>query len=177
MPAQNDPPSGSKPGAKIEKINVTNYLRARVGASSRANEEGYIAPEAIEEADKLISALCVDCPATIGGLLKDVTGVWTKMQTAKDHAESQELSQQMFTLAHEIKDVSAMCQFTLLSYFAESLRDYIGQTELNLQAQIVITQAHIDAMQIVHKKGVKTDAGPEAEELKKMVKKAIDKYK
>ena len=69
-----------------------------------------------------------------------------------------------------------MCGYGLIAYFAESLRDYIARTDLNLKAQVVIIQAHLDAMQMCHRKGFRTDAGPEAEELKKMVKMAIDKY-
>lgn len=156
-------------------IKVANRLRPRVGASKH-DEDGFIDPQLIEEADKLISALCVDCPKTISGHLDALTLLWEKMKSATTVDERYNTSVQIFTLAHEIKDVSAMCQYALLSHFAESLRDYIGQTELNIHAQVVIIQAHIDAMQIVHKQGVKSDAGPEAEELRKMVARAVEQY-
>ena len=38
-------------------------------------------------------------------------------------------------------------------------------------------QAHLDAMHVVNSQGIKTTAGPEAEELKKMVKIAIERRK
>jgi hypothetical protein len=45
-----------------------------------------------------------------------------------------------------------------------------------MNAQVVIIQAHLDAIMVVHHKGYKKDAGTATEELKAMVKKAIDQY-
>ena len=88
----------------------------------------------------------------------------------------QEKSEEIFTLSHEIKDIASLCGYALTAHFAESLRDYIAETALNLKNQKVIIQAHIDALTIVHKQNIKEDGGPAAEELKKMVKIAIEKY-
>ena len=68
------------------------------------------------------------------------------------------------------------CSSSLIAYFAESLRDYIAQTQLSLDAQRVIIQAHLDAMQAAHHRNLKENGGSVAEELKAAVKKAIEKY-
>lgn len=161
---------------KIEIYKLANRLKARMGARFQKQETGFLAEDAIEEANKLITALCAICPEVTGKHLDHLDNLWSEMKDMSASQQRTDTAQKIFTLAHEIKDMSGLCGFELLAYFAESLRDYIGRTDLNLKAQVVIIQAHIDAMQIVHKQGVKKDAGPQADELKKMVKMAIDKY-
>jgi chemotaxis protein histidine kinase CheA len=153
---------------------IVNRLKERLGSSFSKEKEGFLAPSAIEEADKLIAQTCVTCPDVIEKHLVTLSSLWEKMRANPDDRAS--ISLQIFTTSHEIKDIGSMCGFDLIAHFAGSLRDYIERTDLNLQAQIVIIQAHIDAMKIVHHRGFKKEAGPEAEELKLMVQKAIDKY-
>ena len=161
---------------KVRVYKLANRLRRKLGQESK-NTEGQIDEAAIAEADKLIEVLCAQCPATIAGHLENINIHWAKMRDMPESPERDELAQGIFTLAHEIKDVASMCSYMLVSYFAESLRDYISKTELNVKAQRVIVQAHIDAMQTCHRQGLKDDGGPLADELKSLVKLAVDKYK
>ncbi len=163
-------------GMKIEMYKLANRLKARMGIRFKEQDDGFLAPESIEEADKLIAALSAECPQMIASHLEKLSALWAQMKSMEDSPARTDISQQIFTLAHEVKDMGSMSGYELLSYFAESLRDYIGRTDLNMKAQVVIIQAHMDAMMIVNRSGVKSDAGPQAEELKKMVKIAIDKY-
>lgn len=162
---------------KVEMFKMSNRLRMKIGCDPKAEEEGFLDPEALEEADALIEDLCKECPAAIAGHLETLADLWGRMRDMGDGPERSELAREIFTVSHEIKDFGAMCGYDLVAHFAESLRDYIGQTELNLTAQRVIIQAHLDAMQTVHRAGLKDNAGPVAEELKKAVKIAIDKYR
>ena len=173
MAASSDP---KDTGLTVELYKLTNHLKAKLGIRFQDQKTGFLAPEAVAQADKLIEALCVECPRTISGYLISLIELWETMRDMKDSEERREIGTQIFTLAHEIKDIGSMCGYDLVAYFAESLRDYIAKTELSLEAQRVIIQAHVDAMQVVNKMGIKKEAGPEAEELKKMVKIAIEKY-
>lgn len=139
--------------------------------------EGEIAPDKIAECDALIDEMCATCPQTIGGHLEEITILWGAMRDMPQSNERQTLSDQIFMLAHEIKDIASLCGYSLCAHFAESLRDYISEVSLNLSGQRVIIQAHVDALHVVHKKNLKEDGGPAAEELKKMVKVAIEKYR
>ena len=161
---------------KVKVYNLANRLRRKLGQDAKG-PEGQIAAAAIAEADKLIEALCQQCPTTIAGHLESLGAFWLAMRDMPQGPERDELAKKIFTVAHEIKDVSSMCNYTLISYFAESLRDYIDRTELNVKAQRVIVQAHIDAMQTSHRQGLKDDGGPLADELKALVKIAVDKYR
>lgn len=168
--------NSKSPNVTVEIFKIANRLKEKLGLQAKNTPPGHIDSDAIKEADKLIKALCSECPETIAAHLKTLNGLWDEMRDMPDSQERKESGQEIFTLSHEIKDVGSMCGYTLLAYFAESLRDYIGQTELNMDAQRVIIQAHMDAMTLVHKQDIKDDAGAQAEELKKMVKIAIEKY-
>lgn len=164
---------------KIKLYERPNVLRDKLGiqAAELKDKEGHIDPDSIEEADKLIAELCESCSETIAEHLVVLTECWQEMrEIAEQTPRREELSVKIFTLAHEIKDVGSMCGYELAAYFGESLRDYIAQTELSLDAQRVIIQAHVDAMNVVSKQGMKDEGGPAADELKKMVKIAIEKY-
>lgn len=162
---------------KVEMIRLVNHLKAKMGIRYVDQDEGFLPEEMIQEADDLILSLCQDSPARISKLLSELSAHWEIMRTMQDGDERHKISEVVFTLSHEVKDIAAMCGYPLIAHFAESLRDYIGQTHLNLKAQEVIVQAHLDAMMVVNAKSLREDAGPEAEELKRMVKIAIDKYK
>lgn len=164
------------PGIKVEVFRIANSLKDKLGLRVKPQEEGFIAPEAIVEADRLIAELCKECPVTLAGFMEEIGELWKEMRELPASAEREIRARQIFTLAHEIKDVGQMCGFTLAAYFAESLRDYIERTELSLEAQRVIIQAHVDAINVVIKMNLKEDGGTQAEELKKMVRVAVLKY-
>ena len=171
------PPDNAPTGIKVEIYKLANHLKAKLGMRFQSQTSGYLAPEAIAEIDRMVENLCLECPEKIGAHLESLSVLWGKMRDMADSQERKDISQKVFILAHEIKDIGAMCGYELIAYFAESLRDYIGGAELNIHAQKVIIQAHVDAMQAVHRMGIKNETGPEAEELKKMVKIAIDKFR
>lgn len=160
---------------KVGFYRLSNRLKDRMGHTFQKQKEGFLAPSAIEEADKMIAEMCATCPETIEGHLATLTTLWEQMKSSSE-SERASISEKVFNVSHEIKDIGSMCGYQLTAHFAESLRDYIEKTDLNHQAQVVIVQAHLDAMNIVHRGGFKRDGGPEAEELKHMVRKAIAKY-
>ncbi|MCB9989522.1 MAG: hypothetical protein H6868_09375 [Rhodospirillales bacterium] len=171
-------PSGDN-GLSVRLYNIKNSLTRKLGIRPGWTKDmpGHVDEALVKEADALIAERCERCPEAIGHFLEKLTGAWVNMRDLPDTPEREELSQVVFMTAHEIKDIAAMCGYDLAAYFAESLRDYIDQTELNLEAQRVIIQAHVDALSVVHKQGLKADGGPAADELKKMVKVAIEKYR
>lgn len=170
-------PDDENTDIKVEQYKIKNTLKEKLGSMRViTNEDGELDPEQINEADELITDLCKTCLDDIGDNLEKLCGVWTEMQKVENADTRQQRSEEIFTLSHEIKDIASLCGYTLTAHFAESLRDYIAETALNLKNQKIIIQAHVDAMTIVHRKNIKEDGGPAAEELKKMVKIAIEKY-
>ncbi|MEM6780970.1 MAG: hypothetical protein AAF569_03815 [Pseudomonadota bacterium] len=163
---------------KIQLIELPNRLLDKMGLVKKDDlNVGQVDPKGIAEAERMVENLKKECPAAISGYLEELTKAWEDMRDLPDNDERAELSERIFTLAHEIKDLAVLSDAHLTAYFSESLRDYIGETELNLEAQRVIIQAHVDAMTVVNKQQLKDAEGEMAEELKGMVKIAIDKYK
>ena len=173
MPKQNDTLGEND----IQVIVVKSSIKQRaIGIHGHESDEGFIPPELIEEAEQEVQKLCVNCATVMESNLAKLNDLWSKMRDLPASDERTQISNDIFFLAHEMKDVSAMCGYPLISYFSESLRDYINKAELSMKAQKVIVQAHLDAIMVVHHKGYKTDAGAATEELKTMVKKAIEQY-
>ena len=158
---------------KIHTLHNTLKGRATVGVET--SESGHIDPEKIVAADKVIDEMCEDCVVEIGKHLQDLSSRWAKIQ--KNTAAYEREKEKIFTLAHEIKDIAALCERDLIAYFAESLRDYIADATLGFENQHIIIQAHIDAITAAYKNDIRDDGGPAAEELKRMVKIAIEKYR
>lgn len=164
----------SKP--QIEVYKRMNRLKIKAGADPNQQVEGMISPEKIRQADELVTDFCKDCPKMVSGVLDKLNTKWRIMSEAVDGEDRDAMAEEMFTLAHEIKDVAGLCGYVLMSDFAESLRDYVVEKTLNPEAQRVIIQAHVDVMNQAYKKNVKDDGGPVAAELKDAVRVAIDKY-
>ena len=153
-----------------------NTLKDMLGVRIQTNESGHIDQKLINEADDVIAQMCKGCEDNIGQQVELLSKFWEEMINAGSADKRKEKAEKIFTVAHEIKDISSLCGYALIADFAESLRDYIAETALNLKNQKIIIQAHVDAITTVHKANIKDDAGPIAEELKRMVKIAIKKY-
>ncbi len=163
---------------KVIVIELANRIRRKMGLELYDDRPREVDSQAVEDAEKLIEKLCAESHSSIGGFLEQLSEKWHAVRDITvDTEERQALCREIFTISHEIKDIGAMCGYELIAYFAESLRDYIAETEINMEAQRVIIQAHFDAMQLAHKQNIKKDEGEKATELKQLVKIAIQKYK
>lgn len=171
MPEQHD-----RKNVKVEIFKLANKLKARMGSRFQEQDTGFLAPEAIAEADRAIADLCETSSQMMNDLMTELARAWESMRNMPLSPERETRAREIFNRAHEIKDIGAMCGYGLAAHFAESLRDYIGQTTLNIQAQVIIVQAHMDALQFVITHELRKDEGEKAEELKRMVKIAIEKY-
>lgn len=171
-----DSDSAAEKGDSVSVFHRINRLRIKA-AGKAEGPPGQIDPERIRKADEFIGKICADCRTLISGVLEKIVVGWERMRGLPDSDERKAASQSLFLLAHEIKDVAGMCGYGLLSHFAESLRDYVVETDLSLDARRVIVQAHVDALQAVFRADIKDESVPEAEALKIAVRQAIEKYR
>lgn len=154
-----------------------NLLKNKSGARINMRDPGFIDDKKIKAADDLITQLCTGSQQTLEEQISILADLWKHIQKMPESDERKEKTQEIFTIAHEIKDIAALCSYNLIAHFAESLRDYIAETSINLKNQRIIIQAHIDALSITLKTGVSDEANPIAEELKSKVKIAVEKYR
>ncbi len=158
----------------IELFERINLLKKRIGGEEI--DEGVIKEEAIHDADKLIEGLCRDCPDLIQDALGEIMQKWSALRDAKSDDDKRAHAEEMFTFAHEIKDLAGLCGYTLIADIAESLRDYIIETKLGIEEQSIIVQAHIDAIKAAQSQNIRGDGGEVAQALKAAVKTAIQKF-
>lgn len=168
--------SSSDQKPDVEIFHRANKLKAKVGGNPHSNTEGKISPEAIAKADALIQNFCKDCPAMMSEALYKLSSQWKVMKISQNSEERKDIAQKIFTQAHEVKDVAGTCGYHLMADFGESLRDYIVKTELNVDAHRIIIQAHIDAMAAAFRDNIKESENQAAEDLKKAVRIAIEKF-
>lgn len=160
---------------EIKIYRRANRLKQRMSATN-PRAAGKIGDEAIEKAQAAVDRMCEAYPGKIEAALKLLEKEWNGMRDLPQSDERAEKAEKVFTLAHNVKDISAQCGYELMAYFAENLRDYVTRTNFSMEAQRVITQACVDAMKVVFKKDIKKDGGPVADELKDVLQKAITKY-
>lgn len=153
-----------------------NLLKNKAGARTNMKDNGYIEDKKIQAADKLIAGLCENSDKKIEEQITILLELWQEIQQMPENNERKEKTNNIFIISHEIKDIASLCGFNLIAHFAESLRDYIAETKMNMKNQRIIIQAHIDAMNTSLKTGISDHNHPIAEELKQKVKIAIEKY-
>ncbi|HRC27434.1 MAG TPA: hypothetical protein PKX87_08400 [Alphaproteobacteria bacterium] len=170
--------SDSAPGGDNDVRVFHRINRLRIKTAGKAEgAPGQVDPERIRKADEFIGKLCADCRTLLSLPLEKLVAGWGEMKGLPDGEARKAMAERLFLLAHEIKDVGGMCGYALLAYFAESLRDYVMETTLAIDAHRVIVQAHVDALQAVFKADLKDPSFPEAEALKVAVRQAIEKYR
>lgn len=165
------------PPDNVEMFQRINRLKGKAGGDPNSEKTGSIDPEAIAQADEFIKEFCADCPTLMKEVLDKLKIKWEEMKTAGSSAASDPIAQEIFTLAHEVKDVAGLCGYGLMSEFAESLRDYVVETDLDHDAKKVIIQAHVDVINVAFKQNMMDHGGDAADELKDSLKKAIARYK
>jgi chemotaxis protein histidine kinase CheA len=153
-----------------------NLLKNKAGARTNMKASGFIDENKINAADELITKVCINSEQELKKQIKLLADIWKCIQEMPDGYERKEKTEEILTIAHEIKDIGALCGYDLIAHFAESLRDYIGEITMNIKNQRIIIQAHVDALSTVLKTRVSDDTDPIAKELKEKVKIAIEQY-
>lgn len=154
-----------------------NLLKNKAGTRTNMKDNGFIEESKIQATEILIAHLCESSKETLKEQISILTALWEGILKTQDDDKRKEKTKRIYTIAHEIRDISALCRYGLITDFAESLRDYIGEATLNMKNQRIIIQAHIDALSTVLKHNISDANHPVAEELKKKVKIAIEKYR
>lgn len=160
---------------KVEIYNRINRLKLKAGGSATGGP-GKLDPSTIDRANTVIQKMSEMYPDEIKKSLEELDTLWSETKVlAFDHRA--ENARRISNVANQIKDLAGTFGFDLMEYFGESLRDYILDVDLSKKEQIIIGQAHVDVMMVAYKQNLKHQEHPLAEELKKTVAAAIEKYK
>lgn len=169
--------SEPKRDPEVEILHRVNYLKLKTGAGLN-DGPGQLEKSSIERADTVVQKMASLYPREIKNMLAALDKEWDQVKSLPEDKDRSKLVKKVSNTANQIKDLAATFGYTLMMYFGESLRDYIIKTDLTKKEQFIIVQAHIDVMGVAFRENLKNDdGGPVAEELKKMVQAAMDKYK
>lgn len=162
---------------EVEVFKRVNRLKLKAGGGLN-DGPGQIDKSAVERANSVVQTMASLYPREIKNVLAALDKQWGEIKGLPEgHEKRPKLAEKISNTANQIKDLAGTFGYTLMEYFGESLRDYILATDLTKKQHFTIVQAHIDVMTVAFREGLKDDdGGPVAEELKKMVHAAIEKY-
>ncbi len=162
---------------EVEMFKRVNRLKLKAGGGLN-DGPGKIDSSSIDRANSVVQNMASLYPREIKNVLSALDKQWNEIKDLPEgHEKRPKLAEKISNTANQIKDLAGTFGYTLMEYFGESLRDYILDTDLTKKQHFVIVQAHIDVMGVAFREGLKDDdGGPIAEELKKMVNAAIEKY-
>lgn len=138
---------------EVEYIHRINRLKLRVGGSLSDLDPGHIDPEAIKAVDAVVEKIASNGHEKIKIIVDRLVKSWEDIKKDLTFSEPKKLDT-VFFLAHDVKDMAALCGFDLIKDFAESLRDYVEKADLSIFACRVIIQAHIDTIAIATRDGI-----------------------
>lgn len=168
-----------KKDVKVEQFHRVNRLKLRVGGTLTDHEAGQIDPKLVRAADKIVAKTANKGQEKIDEMLVRLVAAWAALRDLPEDADpkaARKAQEDVFFLAHEIKDMAALCGYGLITDFAESLRDYIERAELGSDARRVIVQAHVDTLQAALRAGILDADHTMARQLWDAIQRAIEKY-
>lgn len=160
-------------GQKVEVFHRVNKLKLKAAGDVDA-VAGFIDPEAIKRAQKGIDDQESVYPREIEDVLKNIEAAWKR--ALKDKSQVKEAFGEIYHFANHVRDLASTFGFGLMQHFGTSLRDFAEKIDVGNPAHHTIVKAHLDVMRIVYDEGIKDNGGPKAEELKKIVAIAIEKF-
>ncbi|MAQ71390.1 MAG: hypothetical protein CL565_04265 [Alphaproteobacteria bacterium] len=163
----------SKSDVKI--IHRKNKLKAKAGGEG--GKSGYIDPNAVARGQASIEKQEENYADEVEIILTKIDSAWDDLKSELDDPkkEKQNLST-LHNYANNIKDIAKTFNYELMSYFGESLRDFCEKLNARNPVHQVIVKAHIDVMWAAFKTNIKGEGSKEAEELKVILNKAIEKH-
>jgi hypothetical protein len=164
---------------QVEHFHRVNRLKLRVGGTLTDHAPGQIDPKAVRAADAIVAEAARGGKDEIGQMLGRLAAAWVALRDLPPDAPSEarrKAQEAVFLFSHEIKDMAALCRYSLITDFAESLRDYIERAELGVEARRVIVQAHVDTLNAALRSGITGSDHPMARQLWQAIRAAIAKY-
>ena len=161
---------------KVQILHRINKLKLKAGADLDDKRSGFIDPLAIHKAQKAIDDKEDEYGNELNAVLVQLDSVWTDMKTMKDEKKIKKAQDQMFNFANNVKDLAETYSYHLMKHFGQSLRDFCTKFDVEKKPHHIIIQAHMDVMRVAFEQGIKDEGGPAAQELKKIVAKAIEQH-
>lgn len=161
---------------KVKIQHRINKLKIKAGVASDDERQGYIADAAISRAQSAIDEQETLYKKEVEDVLGKLEETWKSLGKEQDAKKIEDLTDNLYNFANNIKDMADTFKYELMGYFGQSLRDFCKKIDIKNKAHHVIIQAHIDVMSVAFNNNIKGEGGTIAIELKKTLTQAIEKY-
>ena len=161
---------------EIKIYHRVNKLKRKAGADPNDNRPGFIDINAVQRAQKTIDESENLYKAEVKTVLDDIDAVWNDLKDEKNYSNFEKGVETLYNHAHNAKDIAETYKYDLMSFFANSLRDFCKKIDVKNKAHHTIVKAHMDVMAVAYKSNLKDQTTPAAEELKRVLAVAIQKY-
>ena len=159
---------------QVEMYHRINKLRLKAGLPVRG-PAGVITPKSVKKAQTIIDDKEEEYTDEVRDVLSKLSDSWKGFRDAGQESGS-EWIEKIYNYSNNIKDLTSMYDHDLMTHFSLSLRDFCEKIDLDKKEHHVIVQAHIDVMWVTYEDQLRSDSSEKAEELKKVVAVAIEKY-
>jgi len=136
---------------------------------------GVIDPSTIKKAQTHIDEKEGEYTDEVKIVLEKLSDSWQSFKDAGAD-DAPEWIEKIYNYSNNIKDLTSMYQHDLMTHFGLSLREFCEKIDIEREEHHVIVQAHIDVMWVTYEQQLRSDSSEKAEELKKVVAIAIEKY-
>ncbi len=165
--------------SETEKIKIwyrLNFLKMKAGGDLNDESVGYIAPLAVRQAQAVINDQEKHYYDETEALIQNLEQTWSQILESESEADTEILQRIFINYAHNVKDVARTFQYDLMADFGESLYNFCTKMTIRTDAQKAIIEAHLKVIRMTFKTHIKESIGEQAEELKSLLKIAIEKH-
>ncbi|MCB9996240.1 MAG: hypothetical protein H6869_07360 [Rhodospirillales bacterium] len=164
---------------KLDKIKIwhrLNRLKLKAGASLDDDAPGYINPQAVRKAQAEIDDQEENYYREIEAILVRLDSTWDDIQGEQDEKKRKIMIRELLNYANNIKDIALTYKYELMGYFGDSLCRFCEKIDPTREAHRAIIQAHLDVIGVTFQTHIKDNIGQQAEELKGLLRKAIEQH-
>ena len=129
----------------------------------------------IESAQESIDQKEAEYPAAVKELIQYIEETWKSVAGLSGEEQAKAI-ESIYNYANNIKDLTSTYEHDLMHHFSLSLRNFCDGIDLNKKAHHTIFRAHLDVMWVTYEERLRSDETAQAEELKKVLQIAIDKF-
>lgn len=160
----------------VEIIHRINKLKKKAGISLTSGKKGVVDHGAVKRAQQVIDDKETDYPPTVKELIDQIGTLWKSVKDMSSEEEQKQALETIYHLSNNIKDITDTYGHNLMHHFSLSLRDFCEIVDLKKPEHNIIVEAHLNVMLITYEERLKSDETAQAEELKNIVKIAIEKF-
>ncbi len=164
--------------SKINNVEIyhrINKLKKKAGIAAASGATGFIPSDVIESAQESIDQKEAEYPAAVKELIQYIEETWKSVAGLSGEEQAKAI-ESIYNYANNIKDLTSTYEHDLMHHFSLSLRNFCDGIDLNKKAHHTIFRAHLDVMWVTYEERLRSDETAQAEELKKVLQIAIDKY-